>query len=252
MAILSARTVRQFANAFGFDIHRLPARDLTGLSLEIDLPHLLMTKSPVVFDVGANTGSTIELIHRAFSTPCIFSFEPNPILIERLKQRHGAHVVLEESAVGLTDGIADFHVTANDRLSSLLNINKQFDPVLGDGLFVEQTIRVKVLSIETYAREHNIPYIDLIYADAQGSELNVLRGAGSLLEQRKITTILVDVGFTGIYENECRLGEIQEFLFSKGYGFVSLYNPYRDHKSIRVATACFQREDDKKPSSTRN
>src|SRR5690606_19316093 len=68
--------------------------------------------SPVLFDVGANVGQTIDEFSRHFSRPRIFSFEPSPATFTVLSRKHAHHpgIRLENIALGSQPGRATFHI----------------------------------------------------------------------------------------------------------------------------------------------
>ena len=118
--------LRHVVRRCGYDLHRLPLHSLTLRDLEFDLPILVQSTDPVVIDVGANVGQTIDLMRRTFSKPVIYSFEPNPDLVQVLRNRYEiGGVVVESVALGNSEGIATFHVSENSELSSLLELDRR-------------------------------------------------------------------------------------------------------------------------------
>jgi FkbM family methyltransferase len=82
---------------------------LTLRDLEFDLPILVQTDCPTIIDVGANRGQTIDMLKSAFTTPNIYSFEPNPVLASRLMAKYGnCGVTIEASAAGSEEGVGSF------------------------------------------------------------------------------------------------------------------------------------------------
>ena len=60
-----------------------------------DLALLIPGGEPVVFDVGANVGQTIEAINQVFDKPQIIAFEPSSAVFEALQNKHfGENVAL--------------------------------------------------------------------------------------------------------------------------------------------------------------
>src|SRR5262245_10700287 len=114
------RHLRSFLCRLGYDLHRVPVPSLTLRDLEFDLPKLINNERPVVIDVGANKGQTIDLLQRAFARPIIFSFEPNPDLFSQLVAKYEAHgVVVERLALGNYEGNIGLHIAENSELSSV-------------------------------------------------------------------------------------------------------------------------------------
>jgi Methyltransferase FkbM domain len=85
-----------------------------------------------------------------------------------------------------------------------------------------------------------LTHIDLIKVDVQGFDLEVLRGAATILSEGAVKTLLVEVNFISLYENQCSFGELEQLLKGKGYYLVALYEVARKNLQIGWATACFR------------
>lgn len=79
----------------------------------------------------------------------------------------------------------------------------------------EHDFMVETTTLADWSRQNGITGIDLIWMDAQGSELRILKGMGDLL--RSVRAILLEVWTECYYEEGSRLGEIQEYLEKSGF-----------------------------------
>jgi FkbM family methyltransferase len=184
----------------GFDLHSLPVDSLTLRDLEFDLCRLIKNSKPVVVDVGANTGQTIDPLRRTLDRPRIFSFEPNPTLAIGLKQKYSAcDVVVEAIAVGSSEGQCTLNVLENDELSSILKLTRNEAPS------VSSVVSVPITTIDLHAERLNLAHIDLLKIDTQGFDLDVLRGTAQMLYRRAVDTLLVEVNFITLYEGSKQL-----------------------------------------------
>ena len=91
-AAMIRRLVKKAFRAAGIDIRFIPK---LGFDAYIDM-RKLATPSPVVFDVGANRGQTIERLQRHFDRPVIHAFEPGRAAFAELQRCCAGmpHVVL--------------------------------------------------------------------------------------------------------------------------------------------------------------
>jgi FkbM family methyltransferase len=103
---------------------------------------LVENQSPVVVDVGANRGQTIELPRHAFRNPQITSFEPNPELAGFLRSKYEGVATAVEAAVGNVESEMDLHIYGNDRLSSLRDLDEQKGPLMHGDARPRRTIKV--------------------------------------------------------------------------------------------------------------
>src|SRR5450631_1823442 len=142
--------LRRLIRHFGYDLHSLPIDRLTLRDLEFDLPVLIGNPNPVVIDIGANKGQTIDLLRRTLVNPRIFSFEPNPTLAVGLKQKYSTcGVEVEAMAVGSSEGVIAFNVLENDELSSVLELQQNGENPFSDTR-IRQVISVPVTTVDSY------------------------------------------------------------------------------------------------------
>jgi FkbM family methyltransferase len=231
--------MRKALRSLGYDLHILPLTGLTLRDLQFDLPRLMRSRQPVVFDVGANKGQTINLMQRTLSKPRITAFEPNPDLVSFLQQNYASPTVrIENTALGSVAGNIEFCILENDELSSVLELDR-----MGSHPFINTPVRKRVTvpstTLDSYAELHKVESIDLLKVDTQGYDLEVLRGAATLLTNKKVTLLLVEVNFVRLYEKQCSFAEIEEFLSARGYRLLCLYEVARNKRCLDWATACF-------------
>jgi FkbM family methyltransferase len=232
--------LRKIINRLGYDLQSLQVDALTLRDLEFDLKYLVSSSSPVVLDVGANTGQSIELFRRTLNKPRIFSFEPHPALAAELKRKFaGCGIVVEAAAVGSSEGRSTFNVLEQHGLSSILELQRSQENPFSD-VAVQQNINVRVTTLDSYVEINDLTQVDLLKVDTQGFDLEVLRGGARMLSRQAVGTVLVEVNFISLYKDQCSFGDIERFLAVNGYGLLTLYEINRMNSCIRWATACFR------------
>jgi len=208
--------VRSMIRAFGYDIRKLEL----GCDAFLDIKYLLADVSaPVIFDVGANVGQTIRRIQRINSKAIIHAFEPNAQAFSQLSARYGSmtKTYLNPFALGATEEVRTLsEYTASD-MSSLLPRGPE------NWIDVVSSSDVKLSTIDRYCADKKIERIDLLKSDTQGFELEVLKGAGRMLEERRVGAIYVEITFARLYDNLPRLDEIYAFITGHGFYLVSFY-----------------------------
>ena len=156
----------------------------------------------IVFDVGANNADqTRPFLEKGAD---VWAFEPNPIMIHDMKVRLGSNprFHLTECAVSDKEETRPFYLSGPNNLqnpldhhigfpnygsSSLLNFEQNLDKTWPGRLdFVPfGKIDVKVIRLDRFMRENNIPHIDYLHIDTQGNDLSVMRGLGEYLPKVK-------------------------------------------------------------------
>ena len=115
----------------------------------------------LVFDLGGYEGKWSMDIFCRYA-PSIYIFEPIPAYCREIRARfeHNPKVKIFEFGFGATEGEERFHL--GDDSSSLLR---------GEG----ETIQVSMKKISRFILDNNIPSIDLIKINIEGSEYDVLQ-----------------------------------------------------------------------------
>jgi FkbM family methyltransferase len=208
----------------------------------LDLEFLLSaTPSPLICDVGANDGETVNDFLRHFPDATIVAFEPFGECFENLKASFSSHrnVRIENVALGARPANGSLRVFSGHRMNSLLDMATTRDNVMYDKFDKIGTQDVSVDTLDRFCSSHHIDHIDVLKVDTQGFDLNVLKGAAGLLAAHRIGIVFIEVNFIPMYEGQATFAEIHEFLTSWGYRLVDLYNYTRQHGHIAWCDACY-------------
>ena len=182
-----------------------------------------------IFDVGANTGQTVDGLLRYFPQARIYSFEPSSGPFAELVRKYGrqAQVRFEQMGLGATPGTLKIYLRGHSTLNTMA-----FDPAWADN--VVGTEEVPVDTVDAYCARLKIAAIDILKMDVQGWEMQVLAGARGLLESGAIRFIYTEVTFRRDYADMQHFSEINEYLITLGYHLSGFYEIYRDgaHKEL--------------------
>lgn len=146
-----------------------------------------LKKDSLYIDVGANIGDT-TIIASGYTKNKIYAFEPSPVAYPRLLENITLNnlddqIIAEKIVLSDKAGIVEF---AEMETSETSHIS------VGDRSH-QNIIRVKAVTLDDYAKSHQISKIDLIKIDVEGAEMLVLLGASELLNKHKIKHILVEL-----------------------------------------------------------
>jgi FkbM family methyltransferase len=136
-----------------------------------------------VVDVGANLGLYMALLARLVgSTGHVWGFEPNPALTPNLiraaSEMKNATVV--PVALSETAGPVTFYVPEDHMMSSLWDWTKSATP--------SHVLKVPSLRLDDF----DLGTIQFIKVDAEGAELEIFRGARSLLDTVNAPVVLYE------------------------------------------------------------
>jgi FkbM family methyltransferase len=244
------RTIKAGMRKLGYDIRRMAKGTQRPLGQDpfSDMQRFISAEhSPLIFDVGANVGQTIELCAAHFKAPVIHAFEPGSEPYGTLRQRyaHRHDIQLNNFALGRESGL---HRYFENTESSAMNSLHAPGPECYAGSTrycdVKAEREVRVRTLDEYCAEHAIGRIDILKSDTQGHELEVLEGASTMLRQRAIGMVFVEIIFHAMYEDMARPDQIMALLFDHGFELVSFYPMYYfENRKASWADALFIQPD---------
>jgi FkbM family methyltransferase len=169
-------------------------------------------------DVGANEGWAGVRMLDVFSNATVHAFEPAPDVFESLRERARERPGLRpvRAAAGDRTGTAAFHVTANRWCSSLRAPTAEGRRLHGAMYDAEALIETPVTTLDDWAASEGIERVDGLKIDAQGADLDVLRGARGLLA-RGVAAVVCEAALAVEYEGAATFSEIDLFLRERGF-----------------------------------
>lgn len=167
----------------------------------------LAKKADVIFDIGANTGLYSILSHIVNPSVKLFSFEPYPVNVKRLKRNlelNSTKTEIVEKALGGKRGIISFAVPANDSIADTSSAEIDFSKSTYKGKIDWKTIEVEQTTLNAFAADKNFDKVDLLKIDVEGYEESVFEGAGDFFKKYRPVIqceILLDERRKRFFEN---------------------------------------------------
>ena len=193
-----------------------------------DLKNLFLDEENVIiFDIGANRGTTATKYHHVLNHATIHAIEPYPPTVALLKKATADYpnIKVWSLAVADTVGTATFHIGDSDVLNSLLPPRQGLPRSQSSFSIKEkQTIEVPTITLEVFCEQETIETISILKLDIQGGELAALRGAASLLEDQRIHTIYMECLIIQLYEGQPLINDLIQFLADYDYQIFNIYN----------------------------
>lgn len=235
------KEIKKLFRSWGFDIvsnkkAKLSNRDL----IDHDIKVVIKKDNPVVFDIGANKGQSIELYKSLFKNATVYSFEPNPELQEiLLKKYHGrGDVIINPVALGERDEDNEFIIFENSELSSFKPMeSNKLNPFSGEKIKTKSV--TQVLTLDTYLKKNNVESIDLLKIDTQGYEFEILKGSLKTLEAKVIKNIYLELTLVPLYKNQSNYIDVISLLDKYNYQLVGFYEMRRYNNYIEWANGLF-------------
>jgi len=169
------------------------------------------TKSPCIFDIGANKGEYSLAILNEIPSAKIHAFEPSQHAFSVLKNHAGKFMA---NNFGVSDSCRTAVLFSNEAGSPLASLSKR--KLDHFNIPFEHTEPVNIVTVDKYCYENSIEYIDLLKIDAEGEELNILKGALSLFESNRIGVVQFEFGGCNI---DSKTHFMDFYYFFKKYNF---------------------------------
>lgn len=186
-------------------------------------PEKFLKKVSGVIHVGANTGQEIQL-YAKYNLSVVW-IEPIPEVFETLKSNLfgiSNQIALKGLVTDIDNKEYNFHLANNNGASSsILDLNLHHD--IWPEVAYRKTIKLYSKTLSRLLKENNINIsdYDVLVMDTQGSELLVLKGAISILQN--FMYIKTEVPDFESYKDCCQLKDLDLFLTEHGFIEFSRY-----------------------------
>jgi FkbM family methyltransferase len=148
--------------------------------------HKTLSNNPVIIDVGANKGQTIDFFKSVRSISTLFSFEANPTLATQLQKKYSdkKNITIIPKGVSNVEGFLKFNINKLDETSSFesLNLNSKYlskkASVLGVGVneIIDDVIEVETITLHDFISKIGVSKVDVLKIDTEGHEYKCLQG----------------------------------------------------------------------------
>jgi FkbM family methyltransferase len=192
---------------------------------------LVKNKTPVLFDIGAHHGETVQYLKELFEKSTIYSFEPDPESFQILSSKAVSGVYYYNLALSDADGSSIFYRNKVSHTNSLLKVNLKSEDSIkiatskakGDGQYISEfnfESQVDTITLDSFAKVNFIENVDLLKIDVQGAESKVLSGGGETL--KKTAIVVLEISFFDYYEHQTSFLDVELLLSPLGFKLYSI------------------------------
>lgn len=172
--------------------------------------HQVLKSDSVFIDIGTNKGIYLYQAEKVIAHGKIIGFEPNKSLVNYIKPLFPT-VDLFTYAVSSQTGTAVLNIP---KKGEGLQDTRASLEAMGDAV---ERVEIETITLDDWAKQHQISTIDLVKIDVEGHEFDTIKGCKGILEKIKPVFII---------EIELRhanyaISEIFDFI--KGYGYNVFY-----------------------------
>ena len=151
-----------------------------------------------LFDVGANLGQYAGELLKCMNDvkKQIHCFEPSLDTFKQLSKNISNHKEIKLNNFGIGETNSMLKLYSDKTTSGLASVFKRKLDHFSIEMNMEEEIEIK--TIDTYCSENKISHIHLLKIDIEGNELNVLKGASTMLNKDAIDFIQFEFGGSNI------------------------------------------------------
>ena len=200
------------------------------------LKYLIKETEPIIFDIGANDGLSLEEFKTWWRNSTVHCFEPQEecldVLIKRSIAYKKSSVIINRTAVGekaeenvdfyshdINTGLSGFNKVNTDSIDSVyLNELKIADSSTKLNQYMNKLNHerlVDVIRLDDYMDKFEIDRINLLKIDTQGYEPEVLSGLGKRLGD--VDVIVTELMFYDYYNRRLSFTDIENYLIPAGF-----------------------------------
>ncbi len=196
----------------------------------------------IIFDVGANKGEMTKIYRTLLPKSYIYAFEPIPKSYDDLSKLSisDPKTFTYRLAISNKTKRLKFNINQNHKTSSLLKSEIIAKKYWGNNeLKTVKIINVDCIKIDDFCNDNNIKYINFLKLDIQGSELDALKGAKNLFENKKIQIIYTEISIFNSYLNQGSFPKIVSYLYKYNFELFDIYKVIRRKGRLMEIDAMF-------------
>ena len=203
------------------------------------LKDIFKKKKITCFDVGANLGGYSTFIETNLNLQELHIFEPSFECFNYLnKNLEKKNIKINNLAVSIDNKTRFFYENEILSQSSLYNNQNKYNK----NYKYKKKYRVKCTSLDNYCKKiKNNFCIDLLKIDAEGEDLNVLKGSKNLLSKKRIKLIKIELlNSIDLKNNNSNIGEIISYLGSHNYFLDTIVKSKFDNNKLLMMDTYFK------------
>lgn len=203
-----------------------------GVRLALDIAAVYPGYRPgLVFDVGANVGHTARGFVDDWPGSRVECFEPVASTYATLRRNVAdlAGVTCHKLAMGSVQATVHMQVAESSSVHGNVGSLSLLSSIgTAAARPSDHTEEVRVHTVGDFCDAAGIDSIGLLKVDTEGHDLEVLKGAGALLDQQKIDWVQVEAGMSPSNELHVPFDRFTQFMSAKGYWLFGLYDQFQE------------------------
>jgi FkbM family methyltransferase len=225
--------IRSLLARLGYDVRNTAS---LGISPFADMRRFVPAgRGPLIIDIGANVGQSVQRFRKTFPTATIHSFEPGRETFAQLSRNVATdkRVFAWNYAVGASPGNQTFLENTNSDMSSFLS------PSTTSWGEVKRESVVEVTTVDHFLEENRISRVDILKSDTQGYELEVFKGAEQAMRANRIGLLYFEFIFSDMYKQLPGFDQVFRHLVDRNFSLVAIYDFHYQNRVASFADVLF-------------
>ena len=190
--------------------------------------NIFQNNSLMIFDIGVDSGQSINRFNSLFKNSSIYAFEPNKNSYTNLKKKfrfNNIHIF--NKALGDTKDNKFFYEMIKSGNSGLFNFNslsKDFairKQVFNNKELVKDKYMIEQIKLDDFFQLNKLKKINILKIDVQGYAPEVLKGAENILKNNLVDIIEVELILSELYEKSNNIYDIEKYLIPNNYKLIA-------------------------------
>ena len=182
-------------------------------TFEFEIVRKLLGEGDIFVDVGANLGLyTLVASRLVGELGSVHAFEPQAetyqLLADNVRRNHVSNVVLNQAALGETNGEAELFINRESALTSMGRTGR------GSVINIQ---KVPVWTLDDYADRNGIERINFLKVDVEGFEGNVLRGGIGMISRSPDLVVLSELAEKNFQPMGFSVNEVIDWMRALGF-----------------------------------
>tara|TARA_Y100001958_G_scaffold22236_1_gene13579 strand:- start:600 stop:1370 length:771 start_codon:yes stop_codon:yes gene_type:complete len=231
------KLLKNIFEKFGFEIRRKPnEEEIKYLTFDEIYKKKILNMTPIIFDIGANKGQSIDRFLKINEHSFVHSFEPNIDEFKNLEKKYQnfKNVKLNNIALGEKITKKTLNIASHSGNSSFFEVKKKSNWLklrsqqlgIDEENYISKKIEVGLETVDSYCKNNSVNRIDIMKIDTQLYEEQVLKGSENMIKNEKIDAIEIEIVFSSAYEKYVCFSDIEKYLLPHNYRFsgINLHN----------------------------
>jgi len=187
--------------------------------------------NPTIFEIGCYDGKLTNGYYNYSQTKPLhyFAFEADPANFKKMLKNNNIppEVILVNKAIAEYTGVIKFHQSHGELNGNQYDVSGSIRPpkehlTIFPHVKFESEIEIKCVSLDFFCEKYNINEIDIILADIQGAEKNMIEGGREIIKKTKF--MFLEKCDDELYEGQLTTEPMKEFLSD-------IFNVYKEFEN---------------------